>query len=141
VTRIPIDATTSNVDHFLPGLAVDPTTSGTTAKLALTYLYYPNTNCTASTCQLDVGFTRSNDGGATWAARTLEQGPMSLSLLPNTSQGPMIGDFLSTAFVTTSSGNAPVSFSEQALAVSGKTCTLGDNSSCRQRTVEHLFTP
>lgn len=141
VTRIPIDAVTSGVDHFLPGLAVDPYTSGTTTKLALTYLYYPKTSCTASTCQLDVGFTSSNNGGATWAARTLEQGPMTLSELPNTSQGPMIGDFLSTAFVTTSSADAAVSFSEQALAVSGKTCTLGDNTSCRQRTVEHVFTP
>lgn len=141
VTRIPIDATTSGVDHFLPGLGVDPTTSGTTAKLALTYLYYPKTSCTASTCQLDVGFVRSSDGGATWTAKTLEAGPTPLSELPNTSQGPMIGDFLSTAFVTTGAGDAPMSFFEQALAVTGKSCTLGDNSSCRQRTVEHLFTP
>jgi hypothetical protein len=141
VTRIPIDATTSGVDHFLPGLAVDSTTSGTTAKLALTYLYYPKTSCTESTCQLDVGFVRSSDAGATWSARTLEAGPMALSQMPNTSQGYMIGDFISTAFVTTSTGNAPVSFFEQALAVSGKKCTLGDNSSCRQRTVEHTFAP
>jgi hypothetical protein len=141
VTRIPIDATTSGVDHFLPGLAVDPTTSGTTAKLALTYLYYPKTNCTASTCQLDVGFVRSSDAGATWTPKTLEAGPTPLSELPNTSQGPMIGDFISTSFVTTSAGDAPLSFFEQALAVTGKSCTLGDNSSCRQRTVEHAFTP
>ena len=107
-----IDATTSGVDHFLPGLGVDPTTSGTTAKLALTYLDYPKTSCTASTCQLDVGFTRSSDGGATWTAKTLEAGPTPLSELPNTSQGPMIGDFLSTAFVTTSTGDAPMSFFE-----------------------------
>jgi BNR repeat-like domain len=141
VTRIPIDATTSGVDHFLQGLAVDPTTSGATTKLALTYLYYPKTNCTASTCQLDVGFVRSSNAGATWTARTLMAGPVPLSELPNTSQGYMIGDFISTAFVTTSSGDAPVSFFEQDLAVSGKTCTLGDNTSCRQRTVAHAFAP
>ena len=31
VTRIPIDATASTVDHFLPGIGVDPTTSGANA--------------------------------------------------------------------------------------------------------------
>src|ERR1700736_3939605 len=35
VSRIPIDPSTSSVDHFIPGLAVDPASSGTTAKLAL----------------------------------------------------------------------------------------------------------
>ena len=35
--RIPIDSTASTVDHFIPGLGVDPNTSGTSAHLALTY--------------------------------------------------------------------------------------------------------
>jgi hypothetical protein len=39
--RVPIDPVTSTVDHFIPGLAVDPTTSGTGAHLALTYYFYP----------------------------------------------------------------------------------------------------
>ena len=56
------------------------------------------TNCTSSTCQLDVGFTSSTDGGATWAAATAIAGPMSLSWLPNTSQGTMVGDYMSTSF-------------------------------------------
>ena len=141
VTRIPIDATTSGVDHFLPGLAVDPNTSGATAKLALTYLYYPNTNCTVDTCQLDVGFVRSSNAGTTWTAKTQVAGPMTMSRLPKTSQGYMIGDFISTAYVTTSAGDAPISFFESALAVTGKTCTLGDNKSCQERTVEHAFAP
>ena len=34
VTRVPIDTTTSGVDHFIPGLGVNPTTSGSTAQLA-----------------------------------------------------------------------------------------------------------
>jgi hypothetical protein len=120
---------------------VDPNTSGATAKLALTYLYYPNTNCTVDTCQLDVGFVRSSNAGTTWTAKTQMAGPMTMSRLPQTSQGYMIGDFISTAFVATSAGNAPMSFFAQALAVTGKTCTLGDNSSCRERTVEHAFAP
>ena len=79
VTRIPIDATTSTVDHFLPGIGVDPTTSGSNAHLTIVYYYYPIANCTASTCQLDVGFTTSTDGGATWTAGAKIAGPMKLA--------------------------------------------------------------
>jgi hypothetical protein len=141
VTRIPTDSTTSGVDHFLPGLAVDRNTSGTTTKLALTYYYYPTSNCTESTCQLDVGFVRSSNAGATWTAKTQLAGPMTMSRLPDTSRGYMIGDFISTAYVTTSAGDSPVSLFESALAVSGKTCTLGDITSCQERTVAHVFSP
>jgi hypothetical protein len=98
VTRIPIDATTSTVDHFIPGLAVDPATSGSTAHLGLTYYYYPDAACTAATCELDVGFVSSPDGGATWSAPTKLAGPMSLADIAATSQGPMVGDYISTSF-------------------------------------------
>ena len=63
--RIPIDATTSAVDHFIPGLGIDPATAGATAHLGLTHYYYPQTNCAAATCALYVGFISSLDGGAT----------------------------------------------------------------------------
>jgi BNR repeat-like domain len=96
--RIPIDATTSTVDHFLPGLAVDRSTSGSTAHLGLTYYFYPNTACTATTCQLTVGFISSTDGGATWGSPTQLQGPMALGSLADTSQGRMVGDYISTSF-------------------------------------------
>ena len=43
VKRVPIDATTSGVDHFIPGLAVNAATSGSTTQLGLTYYYYPPT--------------------------------------------------------------------------------------------------
>jgi hypothetical protein len=46
VTRIPIDAVTSTVDHFIPGIGIDPATSGTTAHIALHYYFYPVSNCT-----------------------------------------------------------------------------------------------
>jgi hypothetical protein len=88
VVRIPIDRTTSGVDHFIPGLAVDNTTSGSTAKLALAYYYYPTANCSASTCQLNVGYISSVNGGGAWSAPTQLAGPMTLSWLPNTTQGP-----------------------------------------------------
>jgi hypothetical protein len=98
VSRVPIDAVGSGVDHFIPGLAVDPATSGAGAHLALTYYYYPNAACTASTCQLDVGFVSSPDAGANWSAPTALAGPMSLADIAATSQGRMVGDYISTSF-------------------------------------------
>src|SRR5438105_11467595 len=41
VSRVPIDAVNSGVDHFIPGLAVNKATSGATAQLGLTYYFYP----------------------------------------------------------------------------------------------------
>jgi hypothetical protein len=99
IVRIPIDATTSSVDHFIPGLAVDKATSGSTAHLGLTYYYYPSASCTTSTCQLTVGFVSSTNGGGAWTAPIQVAGPMTLSQIANTSQGRMVGDYMSTSFV------------------------------------------
>jgi hypothetical protein len=98
IARIPIDPTTSTVDHFIPGLAVDPATSGGTAHLTLTYYYYPISNCGA-VCQMDVGFVSSQDGGQTWSAPVQLAGPMSTSWLPNTFSGLMVADYISTSYV------------------------------------------
>ena len=79
-------------------------TSGSSARIGLTYYYYPTANCTASTCQLDVGYISSVNGGTSWSAATQLAGPMTLSWLPNTSQGRMFGDYISTSIVA--GGNA-----------------------------------
>ncbi|HWW14991.1 MAG TPA: sialidase family protein [Candidatus Dormibacteraeota bacterium] len=99
VTRIPIDATTSTVDHFLPGVGIDPATSGSTAHMTIVYYYYPVSNCTASTCQLDVGFVTSSDGGATWTAGVKIAGPMKLAWLPVSDNGPMVADYIGVSYV------------------------------------------
>jgi hypothetical protein len=99
VTRIPLDPIGSGVDHFIPGLAVDRSTSDGSAHLVLTFYFYPVANCTTSTCQLDVGFSTSADGGATWTSNAQIAGPMTLTWLPNTTQGLMVGDYTSTSFV------------------------------------------
>jgi hypothetical protein len=39
--RIPIDPTTSSVDHFLPAIGVDHTTSGASAHIGVVYYFYP----------------------------------------------------------------------------------------------------
>jgi hypothetical protein len=99
VQRIPTDAVGSNVDHFIPGLGVNAQTSGSHTALALAYYFYPKADCTADTCRLQVGFTSSVDGGRTWTAPTVLAGPISLNQLPQTTQGPMTGDYVSTSFI------------------------------------------
>lgn len=99
VTRIPIDPTTSTVDHFIPGIGVDPTTSGANAHITIVYYYYPVANCTNSTCQLDVGFTTSTDGGATWTPGAKIAGPMKVGWLPNSDNGPMVADYIGVSYV------------------------------------------
>ena len=96
-SRVPIDPVTSGEDHFIPGLAVDPATSGAGAHLGLTYYFYPNAAC-SSACQLEVGFISSPDGGAHWGTATQLAGPMALSQIAQTSQGPMVGDYISSSF-------------------------------------------
>jgi hypothetical protein len=99
VSRVPIDPIGSGVDHFIPGLAVDKSTAGASGHLALAFYFYPNAACTVSTCQLDAGFISSADGGGNWGGKEQLAGPMTLSWLAFTTQGFMVGDYISTSFV------------------------------------------
>jgi hypothetical protein len=97
VARIPIDATTSTLDHFTPGLAIKPGTSGSTAHIGITYNFFPKASCTS--CNLGVGYIASANGGATWsAAKPLASG-MNPAWLPSTTSGQMVGDFMTASFV------------------------------------------
>jgi hypothetical protein len=98
VRRIPIDGTTSVVDHFIPGIGIDPATSGTGAHVGITYYYYPNGNCVTSSCRLYVGYVSSPNGGKTWNLPTKLAGPMNLTWLPNSQNGLMVADYIGTAF-------------------------------------------
>jgi hypothetical protein len=100
VTRIPIDNVSSTVDHFIPGIAIDPATSGAGAHVAIHYYYYSQSICSQSTCQLVVGFISSANGGSTWSEPVTIAGPMQLSWLPNSQNGLMVGDYIATAFTS-----------------------------------------
>jgi hypothetical protein len=97
--RVPIDAVGSNVDHFIPGIAVDKATSGSSAHLALAFYYYPDASCTTANCQLEVGYLSSTDGGNTWSTETtLTSSAMNLAWLATTTSGNMVGDYISISF-------------------------------------------
>lgn len=93
VQRIPIDPVSSTVDHLLPGVAV----GGAGDTVSVTYYYFPVMNC-GSSCELYVGHISSTNGGSSWSAPSQIAGPMTMSWLPETSQGRMVGDYISSSF-------------------------------------------
>ena len=100
VTRVPVDDTSSTVDHFIPGIGIDPATSGASAHVGIHFYYYPQSNCTVQTCQLLVGFISSANGGSTWSAPVALTGPVQLTWLPQSQNGLMVGDYIATTFVS-----------------------------------------
>jgi len=137
LSRVPSDPIGSGVDHFIPGLGVDNATSGGSAHLALTYYYYPNAACTVATCQLDAAYISSTNAGTSWGAPLQLAGPMNNTWLAFTTQGYMVGDYISTSILSSgqalttiavaSSGTGPDNLNEamfapsSALDVSGGT--------------------
>jgi BNR repeat protein len=99
VVRIPIDPVGSNVDHVIPGLAVDRTTSGASTALALTYYFQHPAGCVGLSCTIQVGSVSSLNNGQTWSSPEALSNPMELAWLAPTSQGAMVGDYISTSFV------------------------------------------
>jgi hypothetical protein len=97
--RIPIHAVGSGFDHFIPGLGVDSSTSGSSAHLALGFYFYPNAKCSPSTCQLQMGVITSTNGGSTWSSPKIPNKTMQLSWLASTNQGYMVGDYMSTSIL------------------------------------------
>ncbi len=97
-TRIPFDPVSSTVDHFIPGIGIDHTTSGANANLTVLTYGYPVSNCNNS-CKLYVGFSNSKDGGQTWTAAKILAGPMQLNWLPVSDNGYMVADYIHVSYV------------------------------------------
>jgi hypothetical protein len=131
--RIPIEAdnTTANTnDHFIPGIAADPNTSGATAHLGLYFFNYPNAACVYldpanpdNQCNLRVGFVSSTDGGTTWSDPTY-LASMPLPDIVRTSQGLMVGDY-SSADVIPAGKNKGNAISVFAVGVDDTTLNQG----------------
>ncbi len=97
--RIPIDPADASVDHFIPGLAVDRRSAGEHTLLALTYYFDRDPGCSGPTCEIQVGFVSSLDNGQTWSDPQVLSDPMQLGWLAPTTQGAMVGDYISTSFL------------------------------------------
>jgi hypothetical protein len=95
--RIPAAPVGSGADHLLPGLGVDRDSAGGSARLGLVYYFFPSSSCSMTTCQLNVGFISSTNGGRSWSAAETLAGPMTPIWLPLTTQGFMVGDYFATA--------------------------------------------
>jgi len=97
ISQIPITLGVGAQDYVIPGIAVDKSTSGGTAHLVVTF-YYQSATCTTA-CALNVGSVSSTNGGSTWgAATTLTASAMPQGWFATTSQGRMVGDYISTSF-------------------------------------------
>ena len=101
--RVPIGTTADGRDNFIPGIAVDERTSGSTARLGVTFYSYDVSAC-GSACALKVRYVQSDTGGSTWSAPATLAGPFAVTRIANTSQGRMVGDYISTSWVDTPTG-------------------------------------
>jgi hypothetical protein len=95
-----------DVDHFIPGLAVQPGSAGARARLAVVYHSFPvQAGCLLELCPgVEVWLARSPDGGRTWSRRRLTAEAMPLAWIANTGTGRMLADYVSTSWT----GGRPV---------------------------------
>jgi hypothetical protein len=125
VARLPIDATNSRIDHFIPGLAVNKSTSGATAQLGLTYYFYPS-----GSTALSVGFISSANGGGTWSVPRTAASGMSSSWAATTSQGRMVGDYISTSYGSNGLAYGVFGSALQPTTGAGTSCTTSALDNC-----------
>jgi hypothetical protein len=118
VSRVPIDSTGSGIDHFIPGLAVNKATSGAAAHLGLTYYFYPK-----GSTQLSVGFTSSANAGSTWSTPQTIVSGMSSSWAATTSQGRMVGDYISTSYGSDNLAHGVFGVANAPTTGAGTTCS------------------
>lgn len=114
--RVAADPTSSTIDHFIPGIAVRPGTSGDTSEVGVVYYAFPSANCTATTCQLDVDFSSSSNGGMTWQTTQLNATSMKIGWLAPTTLGPSVGDYEG---VTYTGGDAVTVFPDASAPIGG----------------------
>ena len=98
--RVPVAEQDASLDHFLPGLAVDPTTSGARTRVALLFhTLKPEASCVPGCLVVDVGLIVSRDAGSTWSqSERLNAISMPPVWMADTSLGRMLGDYVSVSW-------------------------------------------
>jgi hypothetical protein len=103
-------------EFTLPDIAVDPSSRGARARLAVTYYTLNAADCTEATCILDFHLATSRTAGSRWSTpRRINAPRMRLTWLAQTSSGRMVGDYTGTVF----SGRRVVTVHVQGRAPSG----------------------
>lgn len=96
VSLIPTDPVGSGINHFLPTLAVNPANPGNLALM----VYTSNTaQCPGTSCTIQPVINTSTDGGASWSSATSLWPAFAVTSIANTTEGLMVGDYFSMAFV------------------------------------------
>jgi hypothetical protein len=93
--RVPIDSTTSGIDHFITGLGAAQTLNG---RIGIVYAFRRG-----SSGGIGIGFVSSRDGGVHWTkAQQLDAQAMQPTWLANSLNGDelgrMFGDYFSVAY-------------------------------------------
>jgi hypothetical protein len=103
--RVPFGPADAGRDWFVPAVAVDPTTYGARARVAVA-AYSATQPQGCPSCQVvDAYLVRSGDGGRTWRSPArLNAESLPLEWVADTGLGRMLGDYISTSFV----GGRPV---------------------------------
>jgi hypothetical protein len=127
VARVPIDGTNSRIDHFIPGLAVNKATSGGAAQLGLTYYFYPS-----GSTSLSVGFISSANGGSSWSTPQTVASGMPSTWVATTSQGRMVGDYISTSYGADNLAHGV--FSTASAPTGGTSCSTSLLDNCNEPT-------
>lgn len=100
VQRIPIDAVSTEADHFLPGLGVDPTTAGPSARIGVVFYYYLHASCATPCRELTAGFISSSNGGGTWGKAIALTPSFNPAYAARAHADYFLGDYFSTVFVS-----------------------------------------
>ena len=130
ITRVPIDGTTSGIEHMIPGLTVNKATSGSTAQLGITYYFYAS-----GSSSLQVGFISSTNAGSTWSAPTTIFGGTNAfptNWTATTSQGRMVGDYISGSYGSDNLAHGVYTIASAPTTGSGTSCTTSALDNCNE---------
>lgn len=97
---VPTGAPSAELDHLVPGLAVDATTSGPSTRLAVAYYTLSPPRCRGDACRIAAGFVSSANAGRSWSAPVELARPTPATAVAQSNRGRFIGDYISVSFVT-----------------------------------------
>jgi hypothetical protein len=100
VRRVPTAPELDALNHFVTGLAVDPSTRGRQTRVALAFYVLTPGGCATSACSVQPYFVSSTDAGRTWSATERLAPAQPLTAFPDSTGGRFVGDYISTSYAT-----------------------------------------